>query len=130
MAARLLHGQAVQHEREDDLESFYHVLNWMALRYTSHSMNTEDLAHNLKRIFNDSYRSREGAPRGGWAKRDALLTGLTNCDAGFQHPPLEDLLDNIRTLVAVRYENPEDDSTWQLDRNLKKPYYFLSLFTW
>ena len=124
VAARLLLGQAVQHEREDDLESFYHVLNWMALRYTSHTMNTEDLVHNLERIFNNSYRSHEGAPRGGWAKRDALLTGLTNRDAGFQNPPLKELLETIRTLVAVRYGSPEDD----LKVELEKPYHFLSLF--
>jgi hypothetical protein len=64
MAARLLIKKYDQsaHNCEDDLESFYHVMNWMALHYTSHTMKSEDLTHNHQRIFEESYKAHDGTP--------------------------------------------------------------------
>ena len=92
------------HSREDDLESFYHVLNWMALRYTSHTLDSETLTSELQRIFDYSYRSQNGA-EGGQAKRGALTSGMTNMDAAFKNQGLATLLETIRNLVAVRYRH-------------------------
>ncbi|KAF8326247.1 hypothetical protein F5887DRAFT_1084756 [Amanita rubescens] len=127
MAARLLIKKYDQsaHNREDDLESFYHVLNWMALHYTSHTMNSEDLTHNVQRIFEESYKAHDGTPMGGWSKLDSLLAGTINWDANFQNPPLSNLLEIIRKLVAVRYQGQKGG---QLDGLLHMPYYFSSLF--
>ena len=134
-AARLLLSKPNQspHNREDDLESFYHVLNWMALRYTSHTLNSQPLTSELQRIFDYSYRSENGRAEGGRAKRDALSNGYTNEEANFQNLPLAMLLENIRILVAVRYQTkPKSDAERsEIDRSmnkLRKREEFTSLF--
>ena len=102
------------HSREDDLESFYHVLNWMALRYTSHTLDSETLTSELQRIFDYSYRSQNGA-EGGQAKRGALMSGMTNMDAAFKNQGLATLLETIRNLVAVRYQRQINSKADQVD---------------
>ncbi len=138
-AARLLLGNSNEppHNREDDLESFYHILNWMALRHTSHSLNSQTLTSELQRIFDYSYRLQGGTAAGGRAKRDALLSGGTNKEAKFQNLLLAKLLETIRKLVAIRYQDEPDSEAEQVDINryqslvnrLSKRHEFTSLFT-
>ncbi|KAF8622964.1 hypothetical protein AX15_006607 [Amanita polypyramis BW_CC] len=118
-AARLLLGNSNEppHNHEDDLESFYHVLNWMALRHTSHSLNSQTLTSELQRIFDYSYRLQGGTAAGGRAKRDALLSGGTNKEAKFQNLLLAKLLETIRKLVAIRYQDEPDSEAEQVDIN-------------
>ena len=137
-AARLLFRKDKEppHNREDDLESFYHVLNWLALRHTSHSLNSRTLTSELQRIFDYSFISEDGRAEGGQAKRGELLTGYTNKDAKFQNLALARLLKAIRRLVAIRYQNDSDDEAESLstDRSrswvnqLQKRHEFTSLF--
>ena len=135
-AARLLLSKPNQspHNREDDLESFYHVLNWMALRHTSHTLDAQSLTSELQRIFDYVYRTQSGRAKGGRAKRDALSTGHTNEEANFQNLPLAMLLETVRNLVAVRYHtkpkgNAEKSEIDRLTNKLRKREEFTSLFT-
>ena len=124
------------HNREDGLESFYHVLNWMALRHTSHSFSSEMLTFELHRIFDSAYRSHGGRVAGGQAKRSELSTGHTNMDAAFKNQPLAELLETVRQLVAVRYQREPNGKAEQRDidryqskmNKLHKREEFTSLF--
>ena len=82
--------------REDDLE---HVLNWIVLRHTSHSFNSEILTSELHRIFDYSYISCDGRTAGGLTKIAEILSGKF---VAFKNQPLAKLLKTIRKLVAVR----------------------------
>ena len=139
-AARLLleTGDTSSHNRADDLESFYHVLNWMALRYTSHTLDSESLTSELQRIFDYTYRLYDGRAAGGQAKRDALMTGMTNMDAAFKNQPLANLLETIRKLVVVRYHEEPDAEAEQpvidhyqslINKFRQEEEFFTSLFT-
>ena len=138
-AARLLleTGYKSPHNREDDLESFYHVLNWMALRYTSHTLDPESLASELERIFDDTYRSPDGRAAGGQTKMSEIMSGTSNKFAAFQNQPLAQLLETVRKLVAVQYQDEPDGKAEQLDfdryqskmNKLRKQEGFTSLFT-
>ena len=116
--------------REDGLESFYHLLNWMALRHTPHSLSSEMLTYELDRIFDDSYRSHDGRAAGGMAKISEILSGFSNKFAAFMNQPLGKLLETIRNLVAFRYKADQVD----IDRykskmnKLSKQGEFTSLF--
>jgi hypothetical protein len=109
-AARLLLGNDHEppHNREDDLESFYYVLNWMALRYSSHSLNSQRLTSELQRIFDYSYRSQSGTAAGGQAKLAEVLSGASNKLATFKNRPLAKLLEAIRKVIAIRYQDEPD----------------------
>ena len=133
----LLGNNGPPHNREDDLESFYYVVNWMALRYTSHSLDSPTLTSELQRIFDYSYRLPGGTAAGGGAKCDALLSGGTNRQAKFQSLPIAKLLEAIRKLVAVRYSDKPDSEAEQVDidrykrlvNRLSQRHQFTSLFT-
>lgn len=61
MSVRLLKGTAKVHRIGDDLESFTHVLAWIAARYAPNSMTPEDRAEFL-RVFDstvDNSNSKE-----------------------------------------------------------------------
>jgi hypothetical protein len=64
MAARLLkkteHGKEEIATREDNLESFFHVLLWVALRYTAHTQSTEKLSDMLFLYFEHSFVDANG----------------------------------------------------------------------
>ena len=83
------------HNREDNLESFLHVLNWMALRYTSHTLDSHMLTYDLQRIYDSSYKLPDGRAAGGRTKSDALLSGHSVKGARFQNLPLVRLLKQV-----------------------------------
>ena len=138
-AARLLleTGDTSPHNRADDLESFYHVLNWMALRYTSHSFSSQKLTSELQRIFDYTYRSPDGRAAGGQSKMSEILSGASNRLAAFTNQPLAQLLETIRNLVAIQYQDEPRGKAAQFDidryqskmNQLRKQEEFTSLFT-
>ncbi|KAF8633810.1 hypothetical protein AX17_004352 [Amanita inopinata Kibby_2008] len=42
------------HDRVDDIESFYHVLSWVVLRFVQHGMRPSILAHYLNGYFDEA----------------------------------------------------------------------------
>ncbi|KAG6901083.1 hypothetical protein C0995_001118 [Termitomyces sp. Mi166 len=62
LAIRLLEpnqGESVVQDRIDDVESFYHLLLWMALRYTAHTLTSRNLTVLLHQNFDASYQDPE-----------------------------------------------------------------------
>jgi len=105
IAARLLlDSTTTTHNLADDLESFLHVLTWMALRYTPHALDSKTLTHLLITMFDESYEDDRGISHGGETKASYLLSDRVVRKAGFNHPILPSLLESLTETFAVRYE--------------------------
>jgi hypothetical protein len=114
IAARLLSdSKMTTHNLADDLESFLHVLTWMALRYTPHALDSKTLTHLLSDMFDESYEDDRGILHGGENKAPYLLSGRVVRTAGFNHPILPSLLESLTVTFAVRYDKPPSDETIQ-----------------
>ncbi|KAF8489216.1 hypothetical protein BU17DRAFT_72758 [Hysterangium stoloniferum] len=77
MSARLLvvptpGQQPAIPDRADDLESFFYVLVWIALRYTKHGFFKSALTDMLHAAFDHHYLDPAGAAKGGAASRTPL----------------------------------------------------------
>jgi hypothetical protein len=109
MAARLLvvpnPGQlpAVP-DRADDLESFFYVLVWIALRHTDHSFVKGALTKMLHAVFDDYYLDPHGAAKGGDRKKAEVQTSDPFQISRLFNVPLKELIETLAITFAVRYE--------------------------
>ncbi|KAF8491969.1 hypothetical protein BU17DRAFT_59616, partial [Hysterangium stoloniferum] len=79
MSARLLvvptpGQQPAIPDRADDLESFFYVLVWIALRYTKHGFFKSALTDMLHAAFDHHYLGPAGAAKGGGRKKAEVQT--------------------------------------------------------
>jgi hypothetical protein len=103
MAARLqISEDPLIHTLADDLESFLHVLSWVALRYMSHKLDAEALT-DLMVMFEASFQAKDGTIRGGRAKKNYLIGGEV-WKSGFRNRTMASLLQVLTRTVATRYE--------------------------
>src|ERR1700722_1171102 len=116
MSANLLmSSKPPVHTLADDLESFLHVLSWVALRFTSHDLDSKALTDLLTTMFDHSYLGEDGSARGGLSKKMSLVSGEIP-KIGFRQPILQKLLEDLTTTLAVRYEGrPPDDGRAEQD---------------
>ncbi|KAK7034565.1 hypothetical protein VNI00_012412 [Paramarasmius palmivorus] len=108
MAARLLRRPVPStHVLADDLESFYHVLVWITLRFTELAMNDADaLTYFIERNFDESWHaSNAQTTNGGESKRSYLLQKDV-LEFEIMDDKLESLIDDLATVLQVRYEKP------------------------
>ncbi|KAK7023387.1 hypothetical protein VNI00_016802 [Paramarasmius palmivorus] len=93
----------------DDLESFYHVLTWLALRFTRHQLSTTSLSALIKEIFDeDEYSYHYDRYMGGRGKRRHLSIGDMD-DVKFADRELAELLDDLADVLRVRYQSEPSD---------------------
>lgn len=105
MAAWLLMSpQPLVHSRTDDLESFLHVLSWVALSFMPHGLNANTLTKYLNDVFEDAWEDEDGSARGGGHKKSAILEGRI-LKSRFTNPKIQTLLEDLTTTFAVRYQN-------------------------
>ncbi|KAF8514455.1 hypothetical protein BU17DRAFT_68387 [Hysterangium stoloniferum] len=91
-------------DRVDDLESFFHVIAWVALRATAHSLPLEELPDFIFTTFDAWHLDKEGVFRGGRRKMDLLLSLSTH--VSFENEPLSHLMVTMARSLAVRYAEP------------------------
>jgi hypothetical protein len=115
MSARLLNAKGpTLHERADDLESFFLVLSWMAMCYTSHGLNSKELGAKLERVFEDVFHDGQ-VPWGGSAKKSFILEDQIGQEIGLLNKKLRSLLRKVGAVMAVRYmsypqsDDPDED---------------------
>ena len=116
MSARLIMSRnpglpAPIHNRDDDLESFWHVLLWTALRRCEHRMQMEQTVSELYRLFDHFYIETTGEAKGGDVKR-TLLMSRTGVDMNLCSKPLQHILSATASVLASRYildEGSEDN---------------------
>jgi len=103
----LMSSKPPVHTLADDLESFLHVLSWVALRFMRHDLSSKALTSLLVDMFDHSFED-DGMARGGISKRNYLIGGQV-LQSGFHHPILPKLLEDLTATCAVRYEKPPSD---------------------
>src|ERR1700733_15311165 len=108
MSSMLLMNTNHVHTLADDLESFLHVLSWVALRFTPHGSSSKALTDLLVSMFDHSNED-DGGSKGGTAKRN-YLSGAQILKSDFQHPILPALLEELTATCAIRYEKRPSDN--------------------
>ena len=89
--------------RDDDLESFWHVLLWVALRYCDHRLHSSKVADLLGSLFDHMYIGDTGQVEGGDAKRASMTSQDCIKDMKLRSNILHDILENAAELLATRY---------------------------
>ena len=106
MAARLLlSDKPLPHTLADDLESFLHVLSWVALRFMGHRLTSQNLTDVLTMMFDSSYEDEDGIAKGGRAKKNFLIAAEILA-SGFRNNNIVSLLAVLTKTIAARYEVP------------------------
>ncbi|KNZ76493.1 hypothetical protein J132_10299 [Termitomyces sp. J132] len=122
-AVRLLRdGQpAPIQDRIDGVESFFHLLIWMTLRYTAHGMNnvqlTASLRHNFDGFWWDSEEGRMASSfrtSGLWRLGDLIFKR-----ARFGNQGIRVVLRNMYRVLFQRYTNTEASDPDDSDRLLR-----------
>ncbi|KAF9471980.1 hypothetical protein BDN70DRAFT_938537 [Pholiota conissans] len=103
MSAQLQMSEVPLHpERADDLESFLHVLTWIALLYVRHTLGASELTNTLSRVFD--YTNSVGNITAGGTQKRLFLKGHAISDCGFAEGPLLSLLEALTETCAARYD--------------------------
>ncbi|KAG6893413.1 hypothetical protein C0995_000622 [Termitomyces sp. Mi166 len=128
LAIRLLEsdqGEPVVQDRIDDVESFYHLLLWMALRYTAHTLTPWNLTVLLHQNFDASYQDPEtGEYSIGSTRPSNMESGYLIKKACFANAGIESVLQGMRRVLCERYTDPKvsfknaTDSVAQRQREL------------
>ncbi|KAG5336858.1 hypothetical protein C0989_011740, partial [Termitomyces sp. Mn162] len=101
-------GKPLIQDRIDDVESFYHVFLWMALRYTAHKLNSAMLTTRLHENFDVMYKDPKTGERYiGSARSSNMISGYLNDEAGFANGGIQEVLLQMRHVLYQRYIDPE-----------------------
>ena len=126
MAARLIMDRTPDTrppipDREDDLESFWHVLLWIALKYCDHQLNPTAVVDLLGSLFDHQYIGQDGQVQGGQFKFTFLMaspSSITAMKLGSQ--VLDMILVDTAEVLAIRYPSrkaqdqiPRIQEIWQ-----------------
>ena len=113
MSARLLRSKdPLPHTLADDLESFLHVLSWVALRFMSHDLDAPSLTDLLTDMFDHSYEGADGTQRGGRSKESYLVTCEIPNKTVFENGIVRELLKDLTNTCAVRYEERPSEKAY------------------
>ncbi|KNZ77510.1 hypothetical protein J132_05258 [Termitomyces sp. J132] len=118
-------GKPLIQDRIDDVESFYHVFLWMALRYTAHELNSAMLAHRLHENFDAMYKDPEtGEADIGTARSSNIMSGYLSLKARFANDGILTVLRRMQVILSQRYNDPEEyfrnDKKFEAERKAAK----------
>ena len=94
--------------RDDDLESFWHVLLWVALRHCDHQLDSMDIVDLLGSLFDHMYIGGTGQMAGGNIKRAYLKSQDCINDMKLRSNILHKIFKNTAKPLATRYSSHED----------------------
>ncbi|KAG6835598.1 hypothetical protein H0H93_016636, partial [Arthromyces matolae] len=110
-------GNPPMHERLDDVESFFHLLTWMALRYTSHILSPATLTNKIHQNFDSNYQE-DGLVYLSGERSKSLSSDELFTQAGFANKGIRRVLHRMRLVLRERYTDVEgtyeDDSDEEL----------------
>ena len=89
--------------REDDLESFWHVLLWVAIRRCDHKLPSSNIVASLRNLFDDMYTDETGQTKGGDYKLELLNSQKLIKNMALGSPVLEVILVTVAKILAARY---------------------------
>ena len=90
------------------MESFWHVLLWIALRHCDHRMSGMKLADALGSLFDHKYIGENGQAYSGGSKEDSLKSRSHIRHMELASEVLRTILVNTAQVLAIRYPNSED----------------------
>ncbi|KAF8515267.1 hypothetical protein BU17DRAFT_31910, partial [Hysterangium stoloniferum] len=88
----------------DDLESFFYILVWIALRYAEHEFVKGALIDMLHAGFDHHYLDPHGAVKGGDRKKVEVQASDPFQVSRLFNVSLKELIKTLATTIAVRYE--------------------------
>ncbi|KAG7087808.1 hypothetical protein E1B28_013749 [Marasmius oreades] len=108
ISARMLQlgGQPVQHTLFDDLESFFHVLCWVAIQYSQHARSDTKVAGFLRDVY-DYAVYKNGDDCGGGNKRVAFLVQRFSKEFEFTCRVFGALVCQLEATFRYWYNNDE-----------------------
>src|SRR5215472_7734105 len=105
MSAKLLETPGAPHGLEDDLESFFWVLLWVSLRYTSSNQQPNELSKLLDLFDEVVWKKPE---TGGRSKVTTLRSRLIPSSVQFKNPNLDTIFKELNDVFAARYLDEPD----------------------
>ncbi|RDB25976.1 hypothetical protein Hypma_006113 [Hypsizygus marmoreus] len=109
----------------DDVESFSHVMAWMALRYAKHSFPTLQLSDIIYQNFESSYTDRgTGRTYISDAKEMYLTSSTWLVNANFSNDGILAVLENVTSVVSQR------TTLLRTTQNLPGPLHSSSILKW
>ncbi|KAG7098098.1 hypothetical protein E1B28_000072 [Marasmius oreades] len=111
----LLAGQDILHTLTDDLESFFHVLCWVAVQYVQHELSDSEVVDLLWMVYDHAIQSN-GKDTGGQNKKEAMTGKKFSKVVQFQSGPLARLVKKIEAAFASWYNDTDNHTanplTW------------------
>ena len=95
-------------DRDDDLESFWHVLLWVSLRHCEHRLHSSKVVDHLGSLFDHMYIGGTGQVEGGDAKRASMTSQDCIKDMKLRSNILHAILKNTTKPLAIRYSSDEE----------------------
>ena len=93
--------------RDDDLESFWHVSLWTALKHCQHKLSLVDTQSQLRVLFDSSYTDPLSGLKGGSFKQSELGSQTTIQQMWLGSKAIETILIDVATVLYTRY--PKSD---------------------
>ena len=94
--------------RDDDLESFWHVLLWVSLRHCEHRLHSSKVVDHLGSLFDHMYIGGTGQVEGGDAKRASMTSQDCIKDMKLLSSILHEILKNTAKPLATRYSSDKE----------------------
>jgi len=101
MSAALLQNPELRQDLQDDRESAFHVLSWIALRYTKHNKLHE--LSSLLDVYDECHDTAAGA-RGGRGKLAFMDHDCKTLEFD-RRPALTELIRSLARTIAARYDD-------------------------
>ncbi|KAH7920188.1 hypothetical protein BV22DRAFT_1098583 [Leucogyrophana mollusca] len=101
MSARILQNPKKIHEVQDDIESFVHVLLYVALCYTAHTITAPHvgLGDIIARLFHQATQLQDGTYTGGDGKYIGFMQKLVPTQVVFECTPIQQLVSRLVSFV-------------------------------
>ncbi|KAG7087838.1 hypothetical protein E1B28_013776 [Marasmius oreades] len=100
----LLTGQDMLHTVADDLESFFHVLCWVAIQYVEHDLSDRKIIDFVRSVYDHSTQEN-GRDTGGKNKQDAILLKNFSESVKFRGGPLSQMIEAIEHILCCWYQS-------------------------
>src|SRR5215469_3903147 len=116
ISAALLSNKNQIHGLLDDQESALHLLTWIALRYTNHNLEPDNLKP-LMEMFDEAFTSTQGVS-GGRLKEHAITSKAITRVQFTGRPQLDALLLELTELFGPRYQRVPNEAVMTFHENV------------
>jgi hypothetical protein len=102
-------------DRDDNLESFWHVLLWAALRHCEHKLPLNRVIASLHDLFDNMYFDETGQKKGGDAKLSSLTSQTHVTGMALGSLALEGIIIAVAEVLSSRYPGKKEDDVLKVE---------------